>query len=111
MSHQIKYTRGAVKHEEFHHGRCRCGQTSGALDTLQMVQDWARKHLADMERIRLMQRGHGTDAGDLHYFQTMAANPEVGERDRELWQQLADQLDRRLHGRDTRYTGDVPLEL
>lgn len=109
-SHDIKYTRGHVQGEDFHYGRCVCGQTSGAKPRLQDVQDWARKHEAEIQRIRANSRfGRAPSLeSELQHYQQQAADTSLDQHERDNWQVLADELGRRLHPVD-RYSGDQEL--
>lgn len=109
--HKIKFTHITKPSEApFHHARClACGDTSGPQATKQMAEDWGNTHQDKMERLKLNIRGHGTAEGDLRYYQQMAERTEGALSDQ--WQALADELNRRLHAVDHRYSEDVPLEL
>ena len=79
--------------------RCRCGWVPPMKRylTRDMVLDEVRKHERQVERVRIAQRrGGGTLKGDYQHAAAMAANENVSEDDRRLWQQLADELGKRL---------------
>ena len=108
--HKVKFMHVVNTEEQFHHGRCACGETSGPLATLQMVQDWERKHQRKIEKIRGNLRGNtGSLDSTLNYYRERAADVDAPASERELWQSLADGLGHRLHLVDTRYSGDETL--
>lgn len=98
MTHQIKYMERSAFDHTF---RCTCGATPDPkkppLRTLQMAQDEGNKHLALVARVQ-KQLGHrGQDlAPATAYYREQAANPNVDAKDRELWEQLAGEGEKRL---------------
>lgn len=82
--------------------RCRCGRYSPRMGTRQDVEDWHREHVEEMERLRLSMAKSGPSLLDQHaHYTAMASDPTVTESDRLLWQQLADELERRLPTKET----------
>jgi hypothetical protein len=108
--HKVKFVHVVKTDEQWHHGRCACGETSGQMATKQMVEDWDRKHQRKIEKIRGNLRGNaGSLDSTLNYYLERAADVDTPQNERELWQSLADGLGHRLHLVDTRYSEDIPL--
>lgn len=87
--------------------RCSCGHYTGFKETRQEREDAEIKHHDNVERIRAhLSTRDPSLVQQRDYYRLMSVeDPE--ESNRRLWQQLADELDRRLGG--TPASEDVPL--
>jgi hypothetical protein len=80
--------------------RCQCGATTKngvGFKHRDMAVDAGDKHLRDVERLRLTMRGnHQSLEVTAQIYRENADNPEVSESDRELWKQMAHEVEVRL---------------
>lgn len=75
---------------------CECRATS-TYGTRQEAEDWGIKHLEQIQKVRAHLRGRTPSlATQLAWFNEQADNPNNSARDRELWRQLADELEHRI---------------
>lgn len=84
-------------------GRCSCQQVGPVTKTHWEAVKWTLRHTADVERIKTHLSGRAPTLKDQRdYFRSKAADDGIPFDQRTLWDQLADELDRRL--------GDDPAE-
>lgn len=95
--HRIEYESNGPN---IHFGHCACHRwKSKSHPTKQMVEDEARKHLAEVEVAR--HKISGTQPSlkrMMQYYAEQAENEDIPEVEREQWQALADELRPRVVG-------------
>jgi hypothetical protein len=82
------------------HYRCACGWAPDPQPTQQALDDEIFKHHKEVERARasLGRRGHTDIKVDRDYYLERANDPNETKANRHLWQQLADELSKRIGG-------------
>lgn len=93
-----------ITYEDCHNGlwiaKCSCRRQSKIALAVYVAQ-WASDHENEVARVKaLLARGSGTLKSERDWYLLQAANMENSEGERRLWQQLADEITRRL--------GDAP---
>jgi len=77
-----------------HRAVCTCKKSSH-YGTRHEAEDWERQHQNLVQQALVHLRRTPSAAAQLAWFYEQAANPENSTRDRELWAQLADELEHR----------------
>jgi hypothetical protein len=97
--HTIKYThssRGDDGPSEW--AQCKCGANSGWRTTRQQAEDWATTHQQSIQRVLAsLRRGTVGLARERDYYREKAQEHGLSPEERQLWQQLSDELDQRLN--------------
>lgn len=78
-------------------GKCSCKQRQAKpVETRQLAEDWCMWHMEQVARAQADPGKHLSGPYYLAYLQEKAANLTLPERERALWQQLADEHERRV---------------
>lgn len=91
-------------------GVCNCRQVGKWSPLRGDAEDWIYHHMQVVERARSGLRNRTprlTDQRD--YYREMADNPEVPANERELWDQLAKEIDHRLNDHGAPNAGEAGL--
>lgn len=77
--------------------RCTCGQYVSPKAHMWQVEDAENLHLENVQRaMAALSRREPTLKNQRDYYLQMAVAEEVSEADRRMWQQLADEISRRI---------------
>lgn len=98
VSHKITRLRYGDKPPYLHGGRCKCGGFSGKVEHEWAVDDWWRVHLSYVEKVKAyLGTRTPTLTAQRDYYRLMSEDQSVPEKERDLWKQLAEELDHRVN--------------
>lgn len=111
MAHAIKYV-ASESYPPVYRGQCKCGWHTPWEHTKQVAEDAGLKHEQEMEQFRArMQRGNPSLRSQRDYYAEQAKDEGYGEKQRRLWQQLADEISHRLNDSTDPFEGQEQLPL
>jgi len=87
-----------------------CGWRPLRKETRHEIEDEFRKHIAEVQRARAaLGRRNPSLKSERDWYRDQANNHTLPVREREMWKQLADELDHRLN--DTEHTSTEQMTL
>lgn len=79
-------------------GGCTCKQRGPIVTERYEAEDWGISHLVEIERVRLRLRGQPSLAVAMKQYYAAAEDEQYSEPERDLWRQMAEEIDHRLNG-------------
>lgn len=75
---------------------CSCDQGSLYSDHKWEADDWAREHIASIDRVRLLGASSPSLRDQYRWFRSREKDPRTPQQERNMWKQLADELEHRM---------------